>query len=198
MPEDLPMNRREFLRKGIDKVCEVTVEHAEEQIKRHASHWIRPPYALDELEFMLACTRCGECIDACPHNAIFPLAARLGAQFVGTPALDLTNRSCHLCEDWPCVAVCEPGALKRPEADENGVIPLPRIAFAMIDEQSCLPYLGPECSACNDACPVPGAMVWENEKPTISPDSCVGCGLCREACILEPKAIPMRSKWSTS
>jgi ferredoxin-type protein NapG len=58
-----------------------------------------PPYAQDELAFLLACTRCGACVTACPHGVIFPLAPRLGITVAGTPALDLLHKGCHLCED---------------------------------------------------------------------------------------------------
>ena len=110
----------------------------------------------------------------------------------GTPALDLLNKGCHLCAAWPCVAVCEPGALKTPEA-ASGEPVLPRVAVAKIDTDTCLPYLGPECGACAESCPVPGAMRWEQSRPRIDPGKCVGCGLCREACILEKKAIHVAS-----
>ncbi|MEN8167856.1 MAG: 4Fe-4S dicluster domain-containing protein [Pseudomonadota bacterium] len=187
------MDRRAFFRRGLDKAAKAAVKHADARVSRYAKHWIRPPFALAELEFLLACTRCDDCIDACPHQLIFPLPARLGAQVVGTPALDLLNKGCQLCEDWPCVAACEPGALKRPaEQDESGIEP-PRLAFAWIDTQRCLPYSGPECGACAASCSVPGAMVWEGERPRIDPDLCVGCALCREHCIVEPKAVEIRS-----
>lgn len=105
---------------------------------------------------------------------------------VGTPALDLSHRGCHLCEDWPCVAVCEPGALVLPQEPEPAP---PRLAAARIDTNSCLPYAGPECGACAHACPVPGALTWQGPKPSIDPEVCTGCALCREACITEPKSI---------
>ena len=69
-----------------------------------------PPFAVDELDFLLACTRCDKCIEACPHDVLFKLPARTGLQAAGTPAMDLLNRGCHLCRDWPCVAACEPDA----------------------------------------------------------------------------------------
>ena len=197
------MDRREFLRQGLRKVGETSVKTAGTHARQRAAHWIRPPYALDELEFLLACTRCGDCIDACPHQVIFPLSARLGAQVVGTPALDLLNKGCHLCADWPCVAACEPDALKRsPDAETEGMDQdkeeqekpmLPRIAIVQIDTSACLPYLGPECGACAGSCPVPSAMIWEADKPRINPQTCTGCGLCREACIVEPKAVNVQS-----
>ncbi|MCP4698728.1 MAG: hypothetical protein GY862_18035 [Gammaproteobacteria bacterium] len=194
------MDRREFFQRGFRKVSKAVVKGADALAVRRAARWVRPPHALDELEFLLACTRCGECTAACPHQVIFSLPARLGAQAAGTPALDLLHKGCHLCEDWPCVAACEPGALKRTETEDTEQepklpAPLPRIAVAQIDSRSCLPYTGPECGACRNTCPVPGAMRWEQEKPVIVPEHCIGCALCREACILEEKAVSIVSKY---
>jgi ferredoxin-type protein NapG len=185
--------RRAFFRQVASKTGETLVQEADKQVARRAAHWIRPPYALDELEFLLACTRCNACIEACPHQVIFPLQARLGVQFAGTPALDLINKSCHLCEDWPCVGVCEPNALCLPVREEDDPLPPPKLARAEIDTERCLPWQGPECGACAASCPQPGALVWENWKPVIDAALCIGCGQCREACIIEPRAIHVSS-----
>lgn len=187
------MDRRQFFQRALRKTGESVVNQVEEQVNRRAAHWIRPPYALDELEFLLACTRCNACVEACTYQIIFPLPSRLGAQVVGTPALDLANQGCHLCAEWPCVTACEPGALNIPAAQDNEASPLPRMATAEIDTAACLPYLGPECGACAAYCPVPGAMIWELARPRIDPVHCTGCALCREACIVEPKAIKVAS-----
>ena len=187
------MDRREFFKTGFKKVSKTLVKAADEHVKQKALHWIRPPYALPELEFLLACTRCDKCIEACPYHVIFPLPARRGVRVAGTPAMDLLNRACHLCEDWPCVKACEPKALLQPEAGENEMVPLPHLAMAEIDKKTCLPYHGPECGACAGSCPVPGALAWEGEKPRINAETCTGCGLCREACIVEPKAVRIKS-----
>ncbi len=189
MSDKPTIDRREFLRRGLHKVTEQVMDAAESRVVERARHWIRPPYAIPELEFLLACTRCDACREACPHQVIFPLPARLGMDVAATPALDLLNRGCHLCVDWPCVTVCEPHALRHPEPTDDLPVPLPRFAQMTIDVNQCLPYLGPECGACEGVCPVPGALVWERERPVIDMAICAGCGLCREACILEPKAI---------
>lgn len=179
------MDRREFFRRGVGKVSETAVKQVDARLAQRVN-WIRPPFALPELDFLLACTRCDDCRKACPHEIIFPLAARLGADVVATPALDLLNQACHLCPDWPCVQACKTGALQLPAAAQDV---LPKLARMSIDTQTCLPYLGPECGACADACPVPGALSWEQERPHIDPQHCTGCALCRQACVLEPKAI---------
>ena len=187
------MDRREFFSTGLQKAAETAVRLADESVTQRARHWLRPPYALPELEFLLACTRCDKCREACPHDVIFNLPARLGAQVVGTPAMDILNKGCHLCKDWPCVNACEPNALQLPVMAEDEGLPLPKLARAEINVSTCLPYLGPECGACKPACPVPGAMTWKMEKPEINPEICTGCGLCREACIVEPKAVNISS-----
>lgn len=215
------MDRREFLHKGITRLTDAAFETAAEQARKNARRWIRPPYALDELDFLLACTRCDKCVEACPHQVIFNLPARVGLQVAGTPALDLTNKGCHLCVDWPCVNACESGALfieslpakdgegeKKEEENEeeekeeyikgteqefDPPRPLPLLAIADIDTETCLPYNGPECGACKNSCPVPLALQWQQEKPFIDPEHCVGCGLCREVCIVEPKAVTIRA-----
>ena len=185
------MDRRQFFRHSIERLSRASVREVDRRAEKRAHGWIRPPYALDELEFLLACTRCKACIDACPHQVVFPLSARCGASVVGTPALDLLNHGCHLCRDWPCVGACETGALSRPDdpEDEQPIPKRPRLALARIDTSHCLPYKGPECGACWGSCPQPGGLRWDGPRPRIDSEHCVGCALCREACIAEPKAI---------
>ncbi len=186
------MDRREFFRRGISRVAEKAVTTVDNKISARAVRWIRPPYAKAELEFLLACTRCNACIEACPHNIIFPLSAKNGADVMTTPALDLLNSGCHLCHDWPCVTACDSSALALPDKQKDDeTLPLPNLARATINTELCLPYKGPECGACADSCVVEGALVWLRERPTINADLCVGCARCREHCITEPKAITL-------
>ncbi|NOZ37549.1 MAG: hypothetical protein GXP11_05685 [Gammaproteobacteria bacterium] len=198
------MNRREFFRRSAGKAARTVTEHVNNKVQQDAAHWIRPPFALDELDFLLACTRCDACIKACGYHVLFPLSARRGAQVAATPVMDLLNKGCHLCEDWPCVQACETEALKQPlldidddPASDEQQAAGPKLARVSLNEKTCLPYSGPECGACRGSCPVPGALLWQSEKPVIDESICSGCALCREACIIEPKAIRVQSIHAT-
>lgn len=185
------MKRREFLRFGVSKAADAAAEVVGLSPDDMTPNWIRPPYAADEATFLQQCTRCDRCIEACPHDVIFRLASHVGVLANGTPALDLTNRGCHLCADWPCVTACEPEALAFPEKAEGAPRPGPgKLAVVTIDETACLPYSGPECGACAGSCPVPGALTWQGSvRPLIDEALCLGCGCCLEACITEPKSV---------
>lgn len=185
------MDRREFFKSALRRGAKTVVDHAEEQVNQQAKRWIRPPHAINELDFLLSCSRCGDCITACPHDVVFALPARVGAKVAGTPALDLLNKGCHLCEEWPCVQACDETALSVPAQGEDNSPP--RLATASINTATCLPYKGPECGACEGSCPVPGALTWHLTRPVIDEAACVGCGLCRQACIVEPAAVEIRS-----
>ena len=196
MVEEVDKGRRAFFRRAAGKAAEKVVEQADARIESRATQWIRPPFAIAEIEFLLACTRCEACIEACPHDVIFKLPASYGIDVTATPALDLTHKGCHLCADWPCVSACEPAALRLPEVDdesEGELAALPRLAVASIDTHQCLPYMGPECGACEGSCPVEGALGWSGYQPVINKQYCVGCGLCRQACITDPRSIMIKS-----
>ncbi len=188
------MQRRDFLRLGAKKAAEVAGQMASQRLAWQAESWLRPPFAQTELEFLLACTRCDSCVEACDFDVLFKLPANLGPSVAGTPAMDLLNRGCHLCEDWPCVRACEPEALTLPHRDNGAPPPAAKLAGARINPDTCLPYAGPECGACAHSCPVPGALEWEGGvRPVINEEHCTGCALCREACIVDPKAVEISS-----
>lgn len=186
------MDRRAFFKRSLDNTVKTAVKSADAAVTARI-RWIRPPYARHELEFLVSCTRCGDCIDACQYNVIFPLRIQLGVQVAGTPALDLLQRWCRLCAEFPCVRVCQPQALQLDETHDNATVAgkrsLPRLAIAKIDTAKCLPYQGPECGGCAGSCPIENTLLWNKERPTINQISCIGCAQCRDACIVNPKAI---------
>ena len=142
--------------------------------------WIRPPGAVAESGFRRLCDGCGECVTACPHVAIGVLPEAAGRD-AGTPAMAVELRPCHLCGDVPCIAACDRGALV-PWGDPFF------FGLAVIQEERCFAFKGPECGACVSACPLQ-AIRAPLARPELDPERCVGCGLCREACPVWEKAI---------
>jgi ferredoxin-type protein NapG len=177
------MKRRDLFRLGAKKAANLVTEAALGAVAATTKNLIRPPFAIDETSFAQTCTRCDDCIEACSYGVLFKLSKGNAWGEEGTPAMDLLNKGCHLCDGWPCVKACEPGTLIM--SDEA-----PKLALVQIDPDHCLPYAGPECGACAHSCPVPGALEWQGgTKPVIEQSKCTGCALCREACITEPKSV---------
>lgn len=183
MKPETELKRRDLFRLGAAKATEIAATMVSEKLALRERDWIRPPFAIDEATFVSTCTKCDKCIEGCPHQVLFRLPD-------DTPAMDLINRGCRMCSEWPCVGACETGALALPVDDTEQHSPVPRLARVAINEQTCLPYLGPECGACQGTCPVPGALTWRDGiKPVINEELCSGCAMCREICIADPKAI---------
>ena len=195
MSTEVDLSRRSFFKRAGKKITETAVEVAEKKLQPEKINWIRPPFAIDELELLLSCTRCGACVDACDKDVIFPLPKSFGMKVAGTPAMDLQHKACALCTDWPCVDSCINGVLTKlnhPQTDQGGQRYIPKMASMLIDTERCLPYFGPECGYCVDICPVPGAMRLEMNKPVIDDEKCVGCAQCRDGCVTDPSSISVR------
>ncbi|MDG2223624.1 MAG: 4Fe-4S dicluster domain-containing protein [Rubripirellula sp.] len=140
----------------------------------------RPPGAVDESQFLLGCTRCGECIAACPHDAIRKAANRLGP-VAGTPVIEADLAACLMCEDYPCIAACEPGVL-------TDSLPV-TMGTARVTEHLCLAHHGTTCTICSERCPVEHAICVNDGKPAVNEDACTGCGVCRYVCPAPENAI---------
>jgi ferredoxin-type protein NapF len=142
---------------------------------------VRPPGALPEDVFAAACTRCDDCLRACPHGALRKAGPDYGGA-AGTPMLVPEEVPCLLCDGLPCVAACAAGALRPPAP---GPV---RVGIARVDARTC--YLAREQPSdyCAVRCPtspravrlpVPGAA------PRIDAAVCTGCGFCAEICPAE-------------
>jgi ferredoxin-type protein NapG len=70
-------------------------------------HFLRPPGALPEGEFLALCIRCDRCRDACPYGFISPVPLIESVISVGTPRL---LGYCPRCRH--CIYVCPSGALR--------------------------------------------------------------------------------------
>lgn len=190
---DDPVSKRDLLKLGARRAGEAGAFVAEmafdEVVDRFAPLVQRPPGALVEMSFLLACTRCGDCVKACPTGAIMVLDDQAGVA-AGTPFLDVNHhKPCVACSHVPCAPACRPGALK-PVRIEDAVM-----GTAEIDRDSCKPWAGRgACTRCYDACPVreDAMVVDEAGRPYVDPRHCIGCGMCRWACPTTPKSIKVR------
>ncbi len=152
---------------------------------------LRPPGARDEPDFLAACIRCGQCVEACPYDTLTLLGPEAGLA-IGTPSFDPEQTPCYLCKGYDslrCIDACPTQALEPVEQLEDV-----SIGVAVIDRERCYAYNGVVCRACWHACPFPNEAIRFDAtlRPVICADKCVGCGLCTHACPTEPTSIPVR------
>lgn len=141
---------------------------------------LRPPGAVEEDAFLDGCTKCNACVEACPHDAIVhaPLRFRRAA---GTPMIDPIQSPCRMCEDFPCIAACEPNVLRMAMPKTLGI--------ARIDIFTCVAHTGSFCTVCSEHCPIDGAIEMSRGKPSIVEETCTGCGVCQHVCPAPANAV---------
>lgn len=154
---------------------------ASPQVSAGASELLRPPGASSISAFLRDCTRCGQCLEACPHGAIALASSKMGAAQEKTPYINTTKQPCLMCDPAPCIESCPTSALMVSRRRQIGV--------AQIRKTSCLAWQRSFCTVCKERCPVPEAIVLMQGKPTIDPASCTGCGLCQHHCPAPLNAI---------
>jgi len=162
---------------------------------RSSDDLLRPPGAQDEKDFLARCVRCGRCIQACPYVCLRAVNDMSGAA-VGTPALDVRNQACRLCEDFPCTNACPTGALRDIE-DRTDV----NMGLAVIDTELCIAMQGMRCEVCYRVCPLIDTAITIDYRlregdsthaifaPVVDEEACVGCGLCVERCVIDDPAV---------
>ncbi len=156
--------------------------------EQRTSYALRPPGALDERLFPTACDGCSACAAACPHKVIY-MTGPPAANSEATPELFVDVSPCRLCQDLPCIAACEPGALRPVTRAEV------RIAKAGVLAERCWVVNGTDagCTKCFDVCPLPGTAITQTPgaAPVIHEEPCTGCGLCYGECPVPGKAIQL-------
>ena len=178
---DPDLGRRNFLRHSVVSLGATvqefvkhrdapTIDETEAPKVQEKKGWLRPPGAVGEDLFQERCTQCGDCIDACPHDAIEQLAVR------ETPGIFPGEAPCQLCDGFPCIEACETDAL----------IPIKnlyevRMGIAKVLQNVCT--AGNGCNACVPKCPT-GAIAMDFSAFIVAVDTnlCVGCGVCQYIC----------------
>jgi MauM/NapG family ferredoxin protein len=202
---DEPQERGDFFKSLGTLFAGFVANRLEDAVTGMGPKLLRPPGALDELEFLTKCTRCDKCMRACPENAISLAPASAGLA-LRTPFIDPRNVPCFLCTTLPCISACEDDALLWPERKraDGQVIEGPkavRMGTARVKPSQCVTWgtLDREARACHicvDRCPYPEEalriVVPEGETvghPVVDAEVCTGCGLCVFSCPAEPTAI---------
>jgi ferredoxin-type protein NapG/ferredoxin-type protein NapH len=177
-------DRRSFFRETFGRLADEVAHRTERRIA--PQKYFRPPGALDEVGFIAACTRCGDCLDVCPVKAIFNAPAQAGLA-AGTPVIDPAIQPCTVCSDMPCARVCPTDALAVPE----GVWERYRMAELELVPERCIAFNGVECGVCARACPVGERAIALDDvgRPIIRAEGCVGCGVCVRACVTAPSSL---------
>lgn len=195
-----PLNRRRFFREGLRHLIRGvadSVEGVQDAIESTAaaraapSHravmippnvHLRPPGALPESQYLDTCTRCGDCVKACPVQCIRvdPTGKKAG----GAPYIDPDTAACSVCEFLSCMDACPSGAL----------VPIPlsriRMGTAVLRDEACIRTKGEECRICVEKCPLGTAAIdIVANRVEVNPLGCTGCGSCQHYCPTSPKSI---------
>ncbi len=185
MVDDEKLSRRDFFRKGIfslikegSKLVQGTLEGFNLEVEEGV-RYLRPPGAIAEHLFLKLCTRCGDCKEACPYDAIVLLGESKG-KLAGTPVIIPTVTPCYYCEDFPCIKACKEGAL----TDSHLIM-----GKAVISTSKCYAYKQTFCIDCFNECPKQAIELDIEGRPKIIEEKCVGCGMCVRVCPATPKAI---------
>ncbi|PPA31067.1 ferredoxin-type protein NapF [Aeromonas jandaei] len=153
MPEEIDLARRGLFR-GRLRVAEPPVQL---------------PWSVAWPQFSTGCTRCGDCLAACPEQILVNGEG-------GFPTVDFQRGECTFCGD--CVAACkEP--LFRPASETPW-------QYKASIAANCLANGQVYCQRCQDSCeplaicfiPTLGRV----PTPVIELDSCNGCGACVQDC----------------
>lgn len=187
MTDASDLSRKDFFRRTFSFLRKGLSHHLDHKITKVLDGPVRPPGAIDEVEFLSTCNRCSDCLTACPYEAIQKMPTQ-GGFGIGTPYIDPSIAACEVCPDSPCIAACETGAL----------VPTPisdwQMGTAIINTEACWTYKDKVCTRCYDACPFPEQAIEINGEfhPEIL-TGCIGCGLCEKACPSNPVGVKVAS-----
>ncbi len=131
----------------------------------------RPPWT-DEERVAEACTRCGDCITACPENVLktgqggFP-------EFTPNEGTGMCT-FCGACADACAASVFDLGR------------EVPWSLTVSIESSACLAHAGIHCSSCREACDENAIRMEPRiggpSLPLITETKCTGCGACVGIC----------------
>lgn len=154
------LNHKQISRRGLLRILFHSVDKGQKEYNSRLAD--RPPFAAEEHLFLVACTGCGDCIQACPHNLI-----QIQRQ---KAVLELDYMSCSLC--GKCAESCSTNALNIAFKRDTELRP----SFS----SECLVKQGQFCTMCQDKCPQQAI----SENLVVNDELCNGCGECKISCFL--------------
>jgi polyferredoxin len=196
---DFDPTRRQVLAALATGAASVVVLRTDAQAQQPHPHLIRPPGAQDEGKFLSRCLRCSQCMKVCPTAGLQPSLVEGGLEGLWAPRLVPRLGYC----DYGCNAcgqICPSSAIPRLD------LPSKRetiVGVAAIDRNRCLPWArGIPCIVCEEMCPTPQKSIRLEkvqaindqgdavvvQRPSVWPDSCIGCGICEYRCPLQGDA----------
>jgi len=142
----------------------------------------RPPWALrPDAAFTERCSRCGDCVRACPRGLLAAGGAggAGAAGLGGFPVLSFARQGCDEC--GACRSACTTGAIVPVIAAAP-----PAFTWRVAIGTGCLAQHRVECRLCADACdaralrfvPALGGVA----QLRIDTEACTGCGECVSLC----------------
>ena len=148
MASEPKYGRRDFFKDSVLSVAKAAKEyaaHADAPSEKPApacgrTDWLRPPGAVSEALFLERCTKCSDCVKACPHESIAPHQD-------GTPVIFPDQVPCYLCDDMP---LHQPPARPKPCCLVAGAQDI-RMGVAVVNHRLCT--AGQGCHACVSKCP---------------------------------------------
>ncbi|MGS3185863.1 ferredoxin-type protein NapF [Aeromonas taiwanensis] len=130
---------------------------------------VQLPWSVSWDEFITDCTRCGDCLTACPEQILVKGDG-------GFPTVDFLRGECTFCAE--CVDACQ-APVFRPTTQT----PWEYVAHI---EAGCLASAQVFCQRCQDSCEQQAIRVSPQlgrvPTPSIQTESCNGCGACVADC----------------
>ncbi len=192
IPVTVRKERRKMVLSGVGGVISAVLfytspSHVRNYTKKGANkdiHLIRPPGSIPETDFLRRCSRCYECIIACPTNTLQPIWLEAGLEAIWTPKVTTSfapcDKDCALCGQ-----VCPTGAI-RPVALKDKIFC--KIGTARIYKNRCLAWeYDRKCLVCDEVCPYDAVnfiavKYRKNRVPVVDANRCSGCGYCETHC----------------
>ncbi len=155
---DLPL-RRAIYAGAVGVLFYPFVKLSGKTTRDFSSSVVRPPGAVEELEFLARCIKCDQCIRVCPTNVLQPAMLEAGPEGLWTPVMNFRMGFCQL-NCTACGHVCPTGAIQQLSIEQKlGYGPFEKqgpvkVGTAHYDLGRCLPWSkNIPCVVCEEVCP---------------------------------------------